>query len=156
MELTPSDIAFFACLPAAVVFLLVFTLGAPRSWIHDRLGWVVALYALAVVELLGLIVYGVVFGQRVDEVPRLVVGLTLFLALVAKVAIVLVERRTGRLARRLSPTERKTMTASTELLPVWDHAKRVARTIVQTLVSSCPSPTPSPRSSPTTCSSRPT
>jgi hypothetical protein len=109
-QLTASDVAFFACFPAAVIFLLTFTLGPPRSWIHDRLGWVVALYALAVVELLGLIVYGVVFGQRIEEGPRLIVGAQLFVALVAKIVILYVERHTGRIEskrHRATSTERK-------------------------------------------------
>lgn len=95
-QFTASDVVFLASFPASIAFLLAFVLGPPRSWLYHRLGWVVALYALAVVELLGLIVYGVVLGQRVDEGPRLVVGLTLFFALVAKITILYVERHEGR------------------------------------------------------------
>jgi len=95
---TPSDWALIACLPAAIIFLLVFVVGRPRTWHRDPLGWVIALYALSVVELLGLVVYGIVFGQRVEEIPRLIVSVQLFLALAAKVAILFVERHRGRIA----------------------------------------------------------
>lgn len=101
---TPSDYALTLALLPAIFFLLSYGLGSP--WYRSALGVVTFAYALSVVLLLSLIVYGVVFGQRVDEVWRLVAGLALIVALTGKSIILQYERRQGRMLRS-TPTERK-------------------------------------------------
>lgn len=96
--LDPSDVLLVADLGFALLFAFYFSLGRPRIWYRDRLGWVILNYALAVVALLGLIVYAIVFEQKVNEVVRFAVALTLGGALIAKTLSVYQERREGRLA----------------------------------------------------------
>lgn len=139
MTLEPSDIALIVDLALAVVLALYFAIGHPRVWFRDRLGWVVFGYACAVVALLALIVYGIVFGQKVDEPIRLAVGAALAVALVAKTRAVHNERRRGRLAGARSSSDRKVviMTSNTpgvDAPVIWYKGKRVLRTIVQALV----------------------
>lgn len=95
--LDPSDYALVIDFVLAVVLALFFSLGRPRVWYRDRLGWVIFGYAVAVVALLGLIVYGIVFGQKVDEPIRFVVGAGLGVALVAKLRAIYLERKRGRM-----------------------------------------------------------
>lgn len=93
---TPSDIALIGCFFVALALTIYFALGKPRVWFRDRLGWVLFGYALATDALLALIVYGVVFGQRVEEPLRLLVALALGAALIAKIWAIFRERRRGR------------------------------------------------------------
>lgn len=95
--LDPSDVTLVADLALAIALALYFALGRPRVWYRDRLGWVIFGYALAVVALLGLIVYGIVFGQKVDEPIRFVVGAGLGVALIAKLRAIHMERVAGRM-----------------------------------------------------------
>lgn len=96
-SLEPSDVLLFADFMLAIALAAYFALGKPRVWPRDRLGWVIFGYAVAVVALLGLIVYGVIFGQRVDEPFRIVVLGGLGVALVAKTRAIYLERRRGRM-----------------------------------------------------------
>lgn len=96
--LTPSDITLVIDLVLAVCFVLVFALGGTRTWVRDSLGWVIFYYGLSVVALLGLIVYAIVFNQKVDEPVRLLVGAALGIALIWKTYRVVLERRGGRIA----------------------------------------------------------
>lgn len=97
-SIEPSDITLIIDLVLAAVLAVYFALGRPRVWYRDRLGWVIFGYACAVVALLFLIVYGIVFGQAVTEVVRFIVGAGLGVALLAKTRAVYRERRAGRLA----------------------------------------------------------
>lgn len=92
--MTASDIVLVAALVPAAWFALSYGLFSP--WYTDPLGWVILLYAISVVALLGLIVYGVVYGQKVDEPVRFLVGFAIFCTLTAKVVILHLERRAGR------------------------------------------------------------
>lgn len=105
--LNPSDVALMIDLFLAVFLAFYFALGRPRTWFRDRLGWVIFGYAVAVVALLLLIVYGIVFGQKVDEIFRLAVGVGLALALVSKIWSVYRERREGRRASARPVARRK-------------------------------------------------
>jgi hypothetical protein len=107
LSLDPSDYAFVLDLILAIVLACYFACGRPRVWYRDRLGWVIFGYAVAVVSLLSLIVYGVVFGQRVAEPLRLIVGLGLAFALVAKIRAVRHERRRGRMPGSRPYSKRK-------------------------------------------------
>ena len=134
--LAPSDVALIIDFTLAIALLLYFSLGRPRSWVYDELGWVIFSYALATVALLGLIVYGIVFGQSIAEPIRAVVAFSLAAALVGKIRAVYRERREGRLAGTASASKKgETMsTPNTEEVKgatvIWYKAQRVLRTIV--------------------------
>lgn len=98
MAIAPSDIALIVDLGLAVVFVLVFALGKPRVWFRDQLGWVIFYYALAVVALLFLIVWAIIFGQRLDEIYRFVIATALGFALIWKTYQIIRERYLGRKA----------------------------------------------------------
>jgi hypothetical protein len=94
--LVPSDLMLILDLILAVVLSAYFALGRPRVWHKDRLGWVIFSYSVAVVALLFLIAYGIVFDQKIAEPVRLVVGALLAGTLVAKTYSVYRERREAR------------------------------------------------------------
>lgn len=95
--MTFSDYLLIGCLVSALVFALNFSLGPPRVWFRDPLGWVIFAQALSVFALLALIVYAVVFGQKVDEAIRIPVTALLFLSLIGKNVILHIERTRGRM-----------------------------------------------------------
>lgn len=99
-SLDPSDVVLILDLIAAFVVALYFAVGRPRVWHKDRLGWVIFGYAVATVALLVLIVYGIVFGQKVHEVARFLVAAGLLAALVSKGHSMYRERRAGRMANK--------------------------------------------------------
>lgn len=139
MTLEPSDYTLILDLALGVFLALYFALGKPRVWFRDRLGWVIFGYACAVVALLALIVYGIVFGQKVDEPFRFLVGGALAAALISKTWAIHNERRRGRLAGASSSSLRKAVTMTSNTPPViWYKGKRVVRTIVQALVTLVP------------------
>jgi hypothetical protein len=105
MTLTPSDILIVAALVPAAYFSISY--GALSPWYRAPLGWVIFLYSLAVVALLALIAYAVVFEVRVAEPARTLVAGGLLATLTAKVVILHVERRAGTLARRGTPKREK-------------------------------------------------
>lgn len=113
----PSDVALILDLGIAAFFAIYFATGKPRVWYRDRLGWVIFGYALSVVALLGLIVYGIVFGQKVAEPIRLVVATALAAALIAKTWSVHRERRAGRLAGDRPRYSRKASIMSNSTVP---------------------------------------
>jgi hypothetical protein len=96
-HMSASDVTFVVDFLLAAALALYFAVGRPRVWYRDRLGWVIFSYAVATVALLSLIVYGVVFGQRVGEPARFFVGAALGAALLAKLRAVYLERRRGRM-----------------------------------------------------------
>lgn len=101
---TLSDYSLSGALILAVIFLLSYGIGSP--WYRSALGIVTFGYALSTVLLLSLVVFGVVFGARVEEPWRLAAGLAVFLALAGKISVLHYERHKGRLLRS-TPTERK-------------------------------------------------
>lgn len=105
MTLTPSDIVIVAALVPAAYFSISY--GALSPWYRAPLGWVIFLYSLAVVALLTLIAYAVVFDVRVTESVRFFVAASLLVTLIAKSVILHVERRAGNLARRATPEREK-------------------------------------------------
>jgi len=141
--LDPSDVVLLLDFALALFLALYFAVGHPRTWYRDRLGWVIFGYAVATVALLGLIVYGIVFSQRVHEALRLMVSSALAIALISKIRAVYSERRMGRVG---SPTyaavERNIMStqnsqgedAVKKATEIWYKAQRVLRTIVQTAI----------------------
>lgn len=98
LDLTPSDVMLLLAVPPAAWFWASYGLGSP--WYRSTLGVVTFLHSLSVASLLFLIVYAIVFGQRVEEPWRLMVSTVLFFALTSKVVILHVERRAGRIERR--------------------------------------------------------
>ena len=98
-DITPSDVSLVVDFILAVTLALVFALGRPRSWIRDRLGWVIFYYAISTVAILFLIVWGIVFGQPIPEPFRLLVGTALALGLAWKTWAIISERRAGRRER---------------------------------------------------------
>lgn len=144
-SLAPSDITLIIDLALAVFLALYFAIGRPRTWYRDRLGWVIFGYAVATVALLALIVYGIVFGQKVIEPLRLVVGSALGVALASKTWSVYRERREGRLAGSIPATaERNLMSTPIPQSPksgtvkvateIWYKAQRVLRTLIQVVI----------------------
>lgn len=143
----PSDYFLVIDLALALIFLGYFSLGHPRVWYRDRLGWVIMSYALAVVALLCLIVYSIVFGQRVDEVVRSAVALTLGAALLAKTWSMRQERRGARapltnplpkngvlpMTNRTPGRHAAIAAAKVELAP-WYPVQRVMRSVIGALV----------------------
>lgn len=111
--LDPSDIALLADLVLAIILALYFAVGKPRVWFRDRLGWVILSYAVATVGLLFLIVWGIVFGQKVHEAVRLIVSASLGAALVAQTWSVYRERRAGRMVNERPKPTRRSFTMST-------------------------------------------
>lgn len=97
--ITPSDVALMLDFILALTLAGVFALGRPRTWVRDRLGWVIFYYAAATVALLFLIVWGIVFGQPIDEPFRFLVAGALAVALVWKTYAIVSERRAGRRER---------------------------------------------------------
>lgn len=93
----PSDIALLLDFVLAVFLMLYFALGSPRTWYKDNLGWVIFSYSAVTVGFIGLIAYAIIFDQKVAEPARLVVGVLMAGALVAKILAVYRERRAARL-----------------------------------------------------------
>lgn len=91
-----SDAVLVLAFLTGLEFSGAFAFGRPRTWFHDPLGWVIFLYSLAVDALLFLIVFGIVFGQKVDEPYRVVIAVLLWGSLLAKRWILHTERKRGR------------------------------------------------------------
>lgn len=101
-DLAPSDFFVFVAFLAGTWFALTYAIGSPwwRVNQHGLIGVMTLLHSWSVASLLFLIMWGTVFGQRVDEGGRLPIAIFLAFATVTKVVILHVERRTGRIARR--------------------------------------------------------
>lgn len=146
--LHPSDYTLLLDFVLALALALYFAFGRPRSWVRDRLGWVIFGYAVTTVAFVGLIAYAIVFGQKVPEPVRFVVGTALAVALALKIFAVYRERRAGRLAGiRPDPIERKhTMSTPTPqnddsvktAVEIWYKGQRVLRTLLTTVLTTLP------------------
>lgn len=104
---TASDWMLLLCILPLTYFAVRFSTGWPRSWFKDPLGWVIFLFNISILALLGLIVYGIVFGQAISEPYRLTVSTAVFLSACAKAFMLERERYRGRLT-----------------LPVYQHSSR--------------------------------
>ena len=144
-SLDPSDVTLIIDLALALVLAVYFAVGRPRTWYRDRLGWVIFGYAVATVALLGLIVYGITFGQKVVEPVRFVVGTALGVALASKTWSVYRERREGRLAGSGPATAERNLMSTPVPQPsgneavkvatdIWYKAQRVLRTLIQVII----------------------
>lgn len=147
LPLEPSDVTLLACFFFSVVLAVYFGLGRPRTWVKDRLGWVIFSYSLGTVAFVGLIAYAIVFGQKVPEPVRFAIGFVFAIALVLKIGAVYLERREGRRQMALSTTPEGTafmssLTPTTEevkdVTTIWYKGKRVLRTAFSTLITILP------------------
>ena len=96
-DLTPSDIVLLYCGAAAAAFFVVYTLTA-AWWRVRRYGWlgvVTALHSFSIMCLLFLIIYAIIFGQKVDEGYRLAVSIAVAVALTSKSIVYIHERVRG-------------------------------------------------------------
>jgi hypothetical protein len=136
--LNPSDYALILDFALAIALAVYFSLGRPRVWYRDRLGWVIFSYAIATIFFSGLIVYGIVFGQKVDEPFRLVVALGLAAALVAKLRAIHNERARGRMpGTRPYSTDTEGIPTMTNLDPKdYQNGERVSLVAGETVPSS--------------------
>lgn len=98
-SLEPSDVTLLIDFVLAIVLLVYFAFGKPRTWYRDRLGWVIFGYAVVTVAFIGLIAYAIIFEQKVIEPVRFAVGTLMAGALLAKIGAVYRERRDGRIGR---------------------------------------------------------
>lgn len=98
LQFDPSDWLLLLALPLAFAFALNY--GALSPWYRSRLGRATFMNAVSNALLLGLIVYGIVFGQAVDEPFRQIVAGLVVLALIYKNVVLNWERYIGRARRR--------------------------------------------------------
>ncbi|WOF23857.1 hypothetical protein N8K70_04015 [Microbacterium betulae] len=94
--LDPSDIVLLVAAGIVLVFWLDYGLLSP--WYRSPLGWVIFLYGGAMVALLSLVVYAIVFDQRAEEWYRLPIALAVAGSATAKITILHYERHRGRQA----------------------------------------------------------
>lgn len=145
LDLTLSDWLLILSTIPAMWFVVVYVF--LTKWWPDPLGWIVAIYAVAVAGLLGLIIYAIFAQQRADEWIRTLFALFLFMGLMGKDVILHVERRNGRIQKRRlerhgeghAPETKETImtkTAADLAVPdIWYKAQRAIRTGVQTLLA---------------------
>lgn len=156
MELQTSDWLMFAFAALLLFFVLDYGTGTP--WWKAPVSTFVFEYGFSVLALIGLIIYGVVFGQRVEEWARIPVMFGLCVGIIGKIVVLKISRREGRIERmerrRLAhelgvssghtPLEGKAIMSTTAELSldeiksattIWYKAQRVARTILATLIS---------------------
>lgn len=101
-ERTASDYFILAAFFGAAWFAISYALFSPWYKVQDH-GWIgvmTLLHSWSVAALLFLIVWAIIFGQRIGEEVRLPISIFLALATMTKVVILHHERRTGRIARR--------------------------------------------------------
>jgi len=102
--LSLADYFLLGSVIPAALFWLTFGVGSP--WYRSLFGWVIFLYASAVVAILSLVVFSVFAGSTAPEAVRTIVYAFLFCALWAKFVILLVERRNGRRFRNANPNRK--------------------------------------------------
>lgn len=158
MELQTSDWLMFAFAALLLFFVLDYGTGTP--WWKAPVSTFVFEYGFSVLALIGLIIYGVIFGQRVEEWARIPVMFGLCVGIIGKIVVLKVSRREGRIERRerrrlahevgvsspqtLTPEGRAIMAPITsdlsvdeikEVTTIWYKAQRVARTAIAALIS---------------------
>lgn len=95
---TLSDVLLILSLPLAYLFLANY--GTLSPWYREPVGQATFLNSLSNALLLTLIVYGIVFGQAIGEIQRVLVAGMVFIALLYKNGVLLWERHRGRSRRR--------------------------------------------------------
>ncbi|UVT31312.1 membrane protein [Microbacterium phage Marcie] len=153
-EMQTSDWLMFTFAALLLFFVLDYGTGTP--WWKAPVSAFTFEYGIAVLALMSLIIYGVVFGQRVEEWARIPVMFGLCVGMIGKIIVLKVSRRQGRIQRRErrraeqgvssphpQPTGRNMMDTTTELsldeikgaTTIWFKGQRVLRSIVGTLIS---------------------
>lgn len=102
-----SDWLFLLAVLPMIWFGARFSLGRPRTWWKDPLGWVIMLFNLAVLLLLTLIVLGLGFHVPITEPWLVAAGLSNVVTGTAKCIMLERERYRGRLT-----------------VPVYEHTSR--------------------------------
>lgn len=100
-DISGSDALLIYCILPAAAFFLTYLTTSPW-WRIKKYGWlgvVTVLHSFSTLLLLLLIVYAIIFGQKLDEAYRVFVALVLASALTFKYIVYLIERRKGRMAR---------------------------------------------------------
>ncbi len=147
-ELLPSDWLMFAFAVLLLFFVLDYGSGTP--WWKTPVSFFVFEYGLSVLALMGLIIYGVIFDQRIGEWARVLVMFGLCLGIIGKIIVLKVSRHQGRIERRerrrlaheaTHPAASKGMTMTTptpeqvkDATTIWYKAQRVLRTLVQVAI----------------------
>lgn len=149
-----SDYLMFVFMIGVLWFVIDY--GGFTGWWRHPVGWILLGFPLSVALLLSLIIYGVVFGHRVEEWLRVPVMALLTVMMVGKIIAVHVSRHEGRLERRRQAEHRQARDAAfldaelgdppmtektaTELAvpDIWYKGKRVLRTAFTTLLTVLP------------------
>ena len=108
-DISLSDGFLIYCLLPSAAFFLTYVAASPW-WRVKKYGWlgvVTVLHSFSTLLLLLLIVYGIVFGQKLDESYRVFVAFVLAASLTFKYIVFLIERRKGRILRRDARRARK-------------------------------------------------
>lgn len=138
-ELTISDVLIFLAAPATLIFLLGY--GLLTKWWRDWLGIIIMAAATGFAGMTFLVVWAMIFGQRVDEGARIIVGLLAVFGAWGKLIIWAIERRNGRRSRLARQGREATMkinntVAVPNAIPdIWYKGKRVLRTAFTTILS---------------------
>lgn len=147
MDWTLSDYALMLCFGLATFLTFYFALGKPRTWMKDRLGWVLFSYAVNTMFFVGLIAYAIVFEQKVPEPVRFIIGAGMVVALALKIYAIHAERAKGRITHdQANPSGRNT--TMTEISPtvdeikdvstIWFRTQRALRTAFSTFITILP------------------
>lgn len=154
VDLQMSDYLMFAFIAGVLFFAIDY--GGFTGWWRHPVGWILLGFPISMGLILALLVYGVVFGQRVDEWVRVpVMGFALVL-IVGKIIALHISRNEGKIARRKEqpfmadldssaiPTEGNPMTIKTDdgtpvVVPrIWYQGQRVLRSILTTALTVLP------------------
>lgn len=153
LEMQSSDWLLFAFAFVLLIFALDY--GGFTPWWKSPLGYIIFGYGLSMVMFTGLIIYGVITGERAPEWIRVPVMFFALSMIIGKEVILRMLRRQGRierLARRHAEhgvssahpptTGRNPMDTSDvslqeiqDVSTIWFKAQRVLRSIVGTLIS---------------------
>ncbi|QKO02795.1 hypothetical protein SEA_KELCOLE_42 [Microbacterium phage Kelcole] len=153
-EMQTSDWLMFTFAALLLFFVLDYGTGTP--WWKAPVSGFTFEYGLSVLALMSLIIYGVIFGQRVEEWARIPVMLGLCVGMIGKIVVLKVSRHEGRIERRARRLHLEGVSSASTLRPegtppmstpdvsleeikdvstIWFKAQRVARSIVGTLIS---------------------
>lgn len=153
LEMQTSDWLLFAFAIALLVF--AFDYGGFTPWWKHGLGYIIFGYGLSMVMFTGLIIYGVIAGERAPEWVRVPVMFFALTMIIGKEIALKMLRRQGRIERRaLRERAHGVSSASTpplegslmdnpdvsleeikDVSTIWFKAQRVLRSVVGTLIS---------------------
>jgi cytochrome c oxidase subunit IV len=122
LDLQFSDYLMFIFMLATLWFVVDY--GGFTGWWRHPVGWILLGFPISVGLLLTLIIYGVVFGQRVDEIYRIPVMALLVIMMIGKIVAVHISRREGRLERRRQAYSRQRREAAFLNADQGDHYDR--------------------------------